>query len=147
AAAEAERVLGEDPTSVPALSALAAARSRQGDQPRFEEARRRALAVNPRGTELYTQLAETSAHNRLYREAAGFAQQAVALDPHTWQGLGILGLNQLRLGAIEDGRQSLEASFKGDPYNVWIKNTLDLLDTFPRYRETATPHFRILLHG
>ena len=71
----------------------------------------------------------------------------MALDPRTWRGLGILGLNQLRVGAIADGRKSLEASFAGDPYNVWIKNTLDLLDTFPKYKETRTPHFEILLHG
>ncbi|HEY7512857.1 MAG TPA: tetratricopeptide repeat protein, partial [Vicinamibacteria bacterium] len=35
----------------------------------------------------------------------------------------------------------------GDPYNVWIKNTLDLLDTFPLYRETKSPRFRILVKG
>ena len=40
------------------------------------------------------------------------------------------------LGAIDGRAQSLEASFEGDPYNVWIKNTLDLLDTFPKYKET-----------
>ncbi|HET6899918.1 MAG TPA: tetratricopeptide repeat protein, partial [Vicinamibacteria bacterium] len=147
AAREAERVLADNPVSLPALSALAAARHLQGDEAGYDAARKRALALNPRAAELYNRLAELSARNRLYREAADFAQQAVALDPRTWRGLGILGLNQLRLGAIEPGRQSLEASFKGDPYNVWIKNTLDLLDTFPKYKETRTEHFRILLHG
>jgi tetratricopeptide (TPR) repeat protein len=115
--------------------------------PAYEDARKRALALGPRNAELYNRLAELSARNRLYRQAADFAQQAVALDPRTWRGLGILGLNQLRLGAIAEGRTSLEASFKGDPYNVWIKNTLDLLDTFPKYKETRTEHFQILLHG
>jgi tetratricopeptide (TPR) repeat protein len=147
AATEAERVLAANASSLPALTALAAARYLQGDPVRFHEAERRALALDARDAELYNRLAELSAHNRLYREAVGFAQQAVALDPRTWRGLGILGLNQLRTGAIEDGQRHLEASFKGDPYNVWIKNTLDLLDTFPKYRETRTAHFRILLHA
>lgn len=147
AALESERVLADNPSSLPALSTLAAARHFQGDEAGYDATRKRALALNPRAAELYNRLAELSARNRLYREAADFAQQAVALDPRTWRGLGILGLNQLRLGAIEPGRQSLEASFKGDPYNVWIKNTLDLLDTFPRYKETRSEHFQILLHG
>jgi tetratricopeptide (TPR) repeat protein len=147
AAREAESALADDAASLPALTALAAARYLQGDTARFQESQRRVLALNPRPAELYNRLAELSARNRLYRQAAAFAQQALTLDARTWRGLGILGLNQLRLGAIEDGRRNLEASFKGDPYNVWIKNTLDLLDTFPKYRETSTPHFRILLHA
>jgi tetratricopeptide (TPR) repeat protein len=146
AAREAEQVLAEDASSLPALSVLAAARHLQGDAARFEEARGRALALHPRNAELYNRLAEMSARNRLYRQATVFAQQAVTLDPRSWRAHGILGLNQLRVGAIEDGRRSLEASFAGDPYNVWIKNTLDLLDTFPKYRETRTAHARILLH-
>lgn len=147
AAREAETVLAQDAGSLPALAALAAARHLQGDTARFQEARTRALAANPRDAELFNRLAETSARHRLFREAAAFAKQAVALDARSWRGLGLLGLNQLRLGAIEDGRRNLEASFKGDPYNVWIKNTLDLLDTFPKYEETPTAHFRILVHG
>ena len=147
AAREAEAVLGQNPASLPALSALAAARFLQGDQGRFEEARKRALELSPRNAELYNRLAEMSARNRLFPQAVAFAQQAVALDARSWRGLGILGLNELRVGAIEEGRKNLEASFKGDPYNVWIKNTLDLLDTFPKYEETRTEHFRILIHG
>ena len=147
AARHAEAILGDEPGSMPALSVLAAARFLQGDIPRFEEAKKKALALNPRNAELYNRLAEQSARNRLYGEAVTFAEQAIALDPRSWRGLGILGLNQLRVGAIEAGRRSLEASFKGDPYNVWIKNTLDLLDTLPKYKESETPHFRLVVHG
>jgi tetratricopeptide (TPR) repeat protein len=92
-------------------------------------------------------VAEVCVRNRLYAEAVDFASQAVALDPRSWRGFGVLGLNQLRIGQIEAGRKSLEASFAGDPYNVWIKNTLDLLDTFPQYVETRTAHFHLLVHG
>ena len=147
AAREAEAILAGDPGSLPAYSVLAAARYLQGDTARFEDAKRKALLRNPRGAELFNRLAEQSARNRLYREAVAFAEQAIALDPRSWRGLGLLGLNQLRVGAIEEGRKNLEASFKGDPYNVWIKNTLDLLDTLPKYRETKTAHFRLIVHG
>ena len=51
------------------------------------------------------------------------------------------------VGDIEGGRQSLETSFGGDPYNVWVLNTLDLLDTFDQYRVVRTDNFEIMLHG
>src|SRR5690606_17034829 len=61
-------------------------------------------------------------------------------------GYGLLGINELRIGEIEAGREHLETAFAGDPYDVWIKNTLDLLDTFARFREFQTPRFRIVIH-
>ncbi|HVR72215.1 MAG TPA: tetratricopeptide repeat protein, partial [Vicinamibacteria bacterium] len=147
AAELAEGVLAANPASQPALAVLAAARYLQEDRAGFEEARRKALALNPRNAEFYNTVAEVCVRNRLYAEAVDFAAQAVALDGRSWRGFGLLGLNQLRIGQIEAGRKSLDASFAGDPYNVWIKNTLDLLDTFPQYVETTTPRFRLLIHG
>jgi tetratricopeptide (TPR) repeat protein len=147
AARQAEAILARHPASLPAMSVLAAARYLQGDTARYEETRKRALRENPRAVEMYIRLAEQSARNRLYADAVAFAQQAVALDARSWKGLGVLGLNQLRTGAMDEARRNLDASFKGDPYNVWIKNTLDLLDTLPKYQETVTPHFRLIVHG
>ena len=145
AAAEAERALAVDSASLDALSVLAAARYLRGDRAGYEAARRRALARNPRAADLYNTLAELSARNRLYREAAEFARQAVALDSTSWHAFGLLGMNQLRVGAIEDGRKNLEIAFKGDPYHVWIKNTLDLLDTFKDYAERPSGKFQFVI--
>ncbi|HEY7510317.1 MAG TPA: tetratricopeptide repeat protein [Vicinamibacteria bacterium] len=147
AAAEAQKVLALNPVSQPALAVLAAARYLQEDKAGFEEAKKRALLANARNAEFYNTVAEVCVRNRLYAEAVEFAAQAVALDPRSWRGFGILGLNQLRVGRIEAGRKNLDASFAGDPYNVWIKNTLDLLDTLPQYVETRTPHFALVVHG
>ena len=61
-------------------------------------------------------------------------------------GFGELGLNQLRLGMIDEARTSLERSFAGDPYNVWIFNTLDLLDTFEEYELVQLSGFELMLH-
>lgn len=145
AAAEAERALGVNPESLTALATLAAARYLQGDQEGFTAARSRALEGNPRNAEVYNTLADVMVYNRLYREAAEFARQAVTLDPKSWRGYGLLGLNELRLGNIEGGKAHLETSFAGDPYNVWIKNTLDLVDTFANYREVLSPRFRLVI--
>jgi tetratricopeptide (TPR) repeat protein len=147
AAKEAEKALEVNPVSLEALTLLAASRFLRGDQPGFEEARRRALGRNPRYADFYNTLADVCVRNRLYHEAVDFSRQAVELDDRSALGFGLLGLNQLRLGEIEEGRRNLERSFAGDPYNVWIKNTLDLLDTFPGYEETKSERFAAFVEG
>ncbi len=141
AAAEAGRALEINPSSLEALSVLAAAHRLQGDQRGFEEARREVFAINPRYADFYTRLSDLSARTRLYAEAADHARRAVELDPRSWRGYALLGINELRLGAIEEGRNHLEQAFEGDPYDVWTKNTLDLLDTFDEYDEVKTERF------
>ncbi|MFQ5789756.1 MAG: tetratricopeptide repeat protein [Acidobacteriota bacterium] len=144
---EAEAALAVNPVSLEALSILAAAHYLSGHQQGFAAARGRALARNPRYADFYNTLSDICVQNRLYREALDFAGQAVELDENSWRGYGLMGLNQLRLGHIDEGRRNLERSFAGDPYNVWIKNTLDLLDTFPGYEETRSRRFRIVVDG
>lgn len=143
---EANQALRINPLSLPALSLRAAAYFLSDEEARFEADVQAVLAHNPRYAELYNTLAEIAARNRLYQEAAGFARQAIELDPLSWRGHGLLGLNQLRLGQIEQGIASLERAFEGDPYNVWIKNTLDLTDSFADYQLTADGPFIFMLH-
>ncbi|HKW08736.1 MAG TPA: tetratricopeptide repeat protein [Gemmatimonadaceae bacterium] len=145
AAREVDRALQVDPALSEALAVRAAVRYLIGDAAGFETAKRQALTANPRDAELYNTLAELSARVRQYKEAADFARQAVALDAKSWRGFGLLGMNQLRLGQIAAGQKSLATSFAGDPYNVWIKNTLDLLDTFKNYDEIKTDHFVFMI--
>lgn len=144
---EAERALDVNPNSLEALAVLAAARYLQGEHDDYEEARARALAVNPRYAGLHNKLAELAARNRLYFEAVEFATQALELDPKSWRGYALLGINQLRIGMIEEGRASLETAFAGDPYDVWTKNTLDLLDTFEDYDEARSERFLLTIDG
>jgi tetratricopeptide (TPR) repeat protein len=145
AAREVDRALQVNPALPEALAVRAAVRYLTGDASGFEAAKHQALAVNPRDAELYNTLSELAARVRQYKEAADFARQAVALDTKSWRGFGLLGMNELRLGQIVEGRKDLETSFAGDPYNVWIKNTLDLLDTFKNYDEIKTDHFVFMI--
>lgn len=145
AATAAETALATNPESPEALAALAAARYLQGDRAAFAAARTRFEALAPASGELLATLADACVRNRLYRQASEFAQAALVREPGSWRALALLGQNQLRLGQIEAGRKSLERSFEGDPYNVWVKNTLDLLDTFPRYRRSSSENFEVLL--
>ena len=142
---EVDRALQVNPALSEALAVKAALRYLTGDTQGFETAKRQALGVNPRDAELFNTLAELSSRVRQYREAEEFARQAVALDSTSWRAYGLLGMNELRLGQIVAGKRDLDRSFKGDPYNVWIKNTLDLLDTFKNYDEIKTGNFVFMI--
>ncbi len=147
ARAEAEKALAENPSSAGALSALAAAQYVAGDLTAFGETRKKADSLFAKSGDLLVTVAEAAVRNRLYREGARLATEALALEPQSWSALASLGQNQLRLGDIEAARKNLERSFEGDPYNVWVKNTLDLLDTFANYTliETENGRFRLFL--
>jgi tetratricopeptide (TPR) repeat protein len=140
-----DRALRVNPTQERALAMAAAIKYLMHDQAGFEAMRQRALALDPSDAELYSTLAELTAEVRLYKPAADFAKQAVQVDAKDWHAWSLLGMNQMRLGQIADGRQSLETSFKGDPYNVWVKNTLDLLDTYKNYDLTPSDHFQFMI--
>ncbi|MEX2584536.1 MAG: tetratricopeptide repeat protein [Gemmatimonadota bacterium] len=144
---ELEKALEVNPSSLEALSTLAALHYVRGDLDRYEAIRARVADLNPMYAGLLTTVSEVAAQHRLYAEAAELAEEATRLDPLHWHGFAELGLNQFRLGRIDDARASLERSFAGDPYNVWIKNNLDLLDTFEEYQLVRLPGFELMLHN
>lgn len=144
---EMETALETNPASLEALAVLATAHYLNDDRAAFDATRRRALEINPEYAELYNTLADLLVQNRLYAEAVEFAREATTIDPQSWRGYSILGVNQLRVGDIEGGRASLETAFAGDPYNAWVMNTLDLLDTFDDYVESSTERFDLMIEG
>ncbi len=148
---EAEReiahALDVSPISLAALSVRAAIAYLRGDETRFTQTTRRVLTLNPTYADLYATLAEVSARNRLYDQAARFAQDGVRLDSVAWRAYALLGINQLRNGVMDSGRANLETAFAGDPFDIWTKNTLDLLDTLERYPETTSGRFRFYIDG
>lgn len=144
---EVEEALAVNPRSLVALTALAAVHLIADDAAGFEDARQRALAINPRYAELDVTLADLSVRTRRYQEAVERAQAAVELDPESWEAWGLLGMNQLRVGEIDEGRASLERAFAGDPFNPWFKNSLDLLDTFEGFETHRTQRFELFIHG
>lgn len=140
------RALEVNPNSLQTLAVLAVIYYLTGREQEFQATVARCLRINARYADLYNTLAELSVQNRLYHDAVTFARQAVALDPDSWRGYGLLGLNQLRIGEMQAGRANLERAFRGDPFNVWTKNTLDLLDTLGDYEIIRQPPFVLVLH-
>lgn len=101
-------------------------------------------ARGPARARIANALAELSVQQRQYARSVELAREALAHDSTSWQAWSILGINQLRLGDAAGARQSLERSFAGDPYNVWVKNSLDLLDNLDKFETRSSPHLQIL---
>ena len=101
------------------------------------------LAINPRYGTVFNYLSRYATMSRRNDQAAQFARQAIELSPRLWAAHLNLGMALLRLGEMEAGRAAVEKAFQGDPFNLWAKNTLDLLDTMADYRETRRGPFII----
>jgi cellulose synthase operon protein C len=136
AAADLDQALKVNPNSLEAHSLRAAMFFRQ-NRPSDQDAEIKAvLAINPHWGELFETLSHSATNTRRYAEAVEFSKRAIELSPRLWAAHLSLGIGLQRLGKVEEGRAEIETSFKGDPFNPWAKNTLDLLDSMRDYRET-----------
>ncbi len=145
AAQEAERALRADAQSGEALAIRAALYRIASDSVGYAEMRRRYSAAYPREAGLLIATANMLSRVRQYAQAAAVAREGTQVDPKSWRAHAMLGSNLMRLGDIPAARASLETAFKGDPYDLWTKNTLDLLDTFGEYEVTNTEKFRFMI--
>jgi len=144
AGAAARRALAVDSAAVSGWALLGAVAWLSGDSAGFARARDAAQRIQAKPVEFFREVAEAVARHRLYADAVRFGQEAVTLDSASPSALGGLGINELRLGRMEEGRAHLERAFARDPYNVWYKNTLDLLDEMRGFRTISTRRFRIV---
>jgi tetratricopeptide (TPR) repeat protein len=144
ARAVAERAVRSDSTQLAGWSVLGAGAWLTGDSSTYRRAVRAATAIQPRPAGFYAALAEAAVRQRRYAEAVRLASDAVQLDSASAQALGVLGTNQLRTGDMAGGRTSVERAFALDPFNLWHKNTLDLLDKMRSFRTVQQGRFEVV---
>lgn len=142
---ELEQVLRIDPSNSRAIAMMAATKYLARDSAGYNTFRRRALAQNPRDGAFFVTVAEVNARVRQYETASRFAREGIATDSTDWSAYATLANNLLRMGQVEEARKAFEKSFAGDPYNLWTKNTLDLLDTYKNYDLISTEHFQLMI--
>ena len=140
----ARRALAVDSSSVAAWSVLGAIGWLSGDSATFRTARDAATALQPKPSEFFAELAEAAVRTRRYAEAVRLAEQAVAYDSQSVRALGVLGTNQLRTGKMAAGQATLDRAFALDAFNVWHKNTLDLLDKLKSFRTLRQGRFEVV---
>ncbi len=143
---QVENALDVNPGDLEALGTRAAIAHLSGDEDGYREVMQRVRSLTPTPAPSLVVVSELAADHRKYADALSFAQEAAEADPRSWTAHGLAGLNQVRLGQVEEGRINLVGAFAGDPFNLWFKNTLDLLDTFGEYRTVETPNFTLVLH-
>ena len=134
ASTEIEKALKINPRSLDAHSLKAAMFYLQDKD--FEPAVTATLAINPRYGSIFNTLSRYATITRRTEQAAAFARRAIDTAPRLWDAHLNLGMALLRIGQMQPGRDAVEKAFKGDPFNFWAKNTLDLLDTMANFRET-----------
>jgi len=93
------------------------------------------LGINPRYGELFDTMSHFATNNRRYSDGIEYSKRALELDSGLWQAHLDLGMGLMRLGNDIEGRNEIEIAFKGDPFNLWAKNMLDMLDGIKDYKE------------
>jgi len=141
ASADIDKALKINPRSLEAHSLKAAMLYLQDKD--FEPEVAATLAIGPKYGEIYNTLSHYATITRRTEQAAQFARRATEIAPRLWDAHLNLGMALLRLGQMDTGREAVEKAFKGDPFNVWAKNTLDLLDSMRDFKETKRGPFII----
>lgn len=136
-----ERALAVNPNAIEVIAIQAAIAYLADKKTDLDAATKRALAVNPKAGKFFATLAHFAVNNRRYADAVEFGKRAVELSPNLWSARTELGIQLLRVGRIADGKAELDRAFENDPFNLWAKNTLDLLDTLSEYPETIRGPF------
>src|SRR5262249_23357529 len=138
-----DKALSINPNCVDAMAIRAASFFLSDKRAEFDAEVRRALVINPKASGFYDTLAQFAVIKRRYEDAVQFGQKAVELSPNLWSARTQLGIQLLRVGRVAEGRAELERAFKGDPYNIWAKNALDLLDSMHDFNDTVSGPFII----
>jgi tetratricopeptide (TPR) repeat protein len=144
ASALARSALRHDASAVGGWALLGAVTWLLGDTAGFRSAESNARRINPQSAEFLAEVAEAAARHRRYADAVTLAERAVAIDSSSTRALAVLATNQLRLGQMESGRKTAERAFALDPFNLWQKNTLDLLDAMQQFVTLESARFRVV---
>ncbi len=138
------RAAETDSLNLDGWSILGATAYVTGDSATYRRALRASSAVQPQPSVFFTELADAVVRQRRYAEAVRLAQQAVRYDSLNVRALGVLGTNQMRTGQIAEGRAALDRAFALDAFNLWHKNSLDLLDKMQGFQTIKQGRFELV---
>ncbi len=147
---QAEKTLAEalkiNPVYEPSLAYLATIFHLQGDKAGYAKIENQILEINRYCSNFYTILAENCVRRFRYKDVVEFCFKAISKDQRNWQAYALIGANLLRIGEIDNARNYLETGFKGDPFNVFARNTLELLDEYANFENFESEHFSLMIH-
>ncbi len=137
--------LSRNPRHLELLSLRAAARFLAEDEPGFQQALDHVLELSPGYSRALYIVAEHAEWEHRYEDMERLLRRAVRLDPKDGRSRGRLGLTLVRAGSDSAGVVELRAAFARDPFNVRVKNTLELYETIipENYVEHRRGPFRL----
>jgi tetratricopeptide (TPR) repeat protein len=146
AIADLEKSLAENPADLRTRGLLAACHFVAGNREAYQAAEAEALAINPKASEFFYTVAVSIEPKFRYPDIVRMCDRALELDPEFWPAYDTLGINCLRTGEYERGRQFLDKSWEKDKYNVWVFNTRTLLRHMDEnYTSFANDRFKYFL--
>ncbi|MEO7361294.1 MAG: hypothetical protein ABI120_13260 [Gemmatimonadaceae bacterium] len=137
------RALAIDSASMSGWAILGASAWITGDSAEYKRALATAEKLNPKPSEFFAELSDAAVRQRRYGDGVKLAVVALTMDSMSTRALGLVGTNQLREGKLEAGRATIERAFAIDPYNLWHKNTLDLLDELRTFKTIERGNFKL----
>lgn len=121
----------------------ATANAESGDPTRFGKLVAEVETQHKNPAEFYAALGEGCDIVRKYPDAVKYLQLASEKMPQLISVHGDLGMVLMRLGDEPTAKQVLDESFEADPFNVRVKNTLQVLDVLSQYETIETEHFLV----
>ncbi|HUE70112.1 MAG TPA: tetratricopeptide repeat protein, partial [Pirellulaceae bacterium] len=98
---------------------------------------------NPHAGQFYLSAGDALDRMRRFPQAAEQYRRAHQRMPQLIAVRGKLGITLMRLGEEAEAAQLLDEAFTIDPFNVRVKNTLEVLDVLKHYAVLETEHFAI----
>lgn len=138
------RALAVDSSSMYAWSLLGTVAWITGDSAEFNRAKAAAQRLSTHPSDFYAELSDAAVRLHRYDDGGRLAREALAMDSSSVRALGLVGTNRLRAAKIAEGRAMIERAFAIDPFNLWHKNTLDLLDNLAKFKTVDRGRFRIV---
>ncbi len=124
------------------------------DNGSFQQPGQRAQAVidavlerNPRCGEFYFAMATVLDTRQRFGDAIEAYQQATVRMPQLLGPRSDLGQLLMRMGRETEAQELLTESFRRNPFNVRVKNTLQVLEQLESYDTLETEHFIIRYRG
>lgn len=146
AEATVKKALTIHPASIQTLAHLASIHHLRGDTTAFASVEKQVLEINPRPSDFYVTLTDNAMLRFRYPDAVVFARKATSAEWDNAAAQAILGTSLLRAGRFEEAERHFDQSFRRDPFNLQVGNTLTLLEEFEAFEQLESEHFRLVIH-
>ena len=147
---EAESILQQalkvNPSSINTLANLASVYHFRGQSENFNDFEKRAKIINPKCSDFYMIIAKNNGLRFRYKDAVGFSTKAVEIEPDNWQAHSLLGANLLRIGSVEKAKHHLDICFNNDHFDLFARNSLELIDGYENFDLMVSRHFNLKIH-